>query len=681
MVRLASPLLPQVKGMPETELKVNSSGFFIVDDETIISHNEDGRVLSRYGDDMWKFVSNKENLLLHFSIDDEGVDEAKKQQIKSNLKSLQFATLHSPSYRRALFKTGFNRQRVINHALRAVIEIALEHDLDFKQFFTGIHNHYLEEVLTLRIFEGLKYVIQNQTLLISHDFLVLERMLPVKKSFEEYVSYRYKELNLDHKQTLPIPERIYLMALDQIEQDLYDIDEVLLKDLISELMKNSENPLYGETRRQQLKVFRSTDKYQVLLKKNGCTSLPRNYDFGIPDQNIQSLQSLFKRLDNNLSNQSISGLFEYLTEIQKKCFRALVAYSGGRLSDIAYLKPDALQVHEVSNSSFPLLFGEVKKGVFTDDDVEFWVTNEAGQRAFNIAKTISNFIYTTAVNKKYQGLPDEERLLFASHCYSRIKGKRHGTLQVSKAFSGLEIKNAVLIEDDRIELMRLDPSLDLEREDIAEGCTWKFKTHQFRRSLALYAMASGAVSLPSLRRQLRHLGEAMALYYSDGSFAASNIIDKTNSFAKECLETKTASTAIALHKFVVSDEKIFGGMGRHLDMNQNFKNIILDQDITETKKMVERGELSFYETALGGCGETGNCDHRPFALTDTFHCCKCEKAYHKTSVMNKTIKVFEISLEDIPRNTRQYKWRELQIQELKEVRDSHFAQQKERLSD
>jgi len=378
----------------------------------------------------------------------------------------------------------------------------------------------------------------------------------------------------------------------------------------------------------------------------------------------------------DLSKKSFNGLRKYLTKVQLICFKALVAYTGGRLGDISYLKSDCLQIHKVGKKKFPLIYGDVQKGAVTDSDVEFWVTNESGEKAYSLAKKISDFIYENAKNPIYWQTPLEEKLLFVSQYSSMRKNNKHiisTDLQLS--FSKLVINDTTINEDDRIELLRLDPNIDLEAEEVEEGAIWKFKTHQFRRSLALYAMASGAVSLPSLRRQLRQLGEAMALYYSGGSCAASNIIEKQNSFAKECYETKPASTAIALHKFVVSDEKIFGGMGRHLDKNQNLKNIIMNQDITETQLMVERGELAYSETALGGCGETGNCDYRPFAFWETSHCTHCEKAYHKSSAMNKTIQIFEVSLEDIPVNTRQYQWRKAQIQDLKELRDSHLTEE------
>src|SRR5690606_37768167 len=45
------------------------------------------------------------------------------------------------------------------------------------------------------------------------------------------------------------------------------------------------------------------------------------------------------------------------------------------------------------------------------------------------------------------------------------------------------------------------------------GSIWRFTAHQFRRSLAYYVAQSAHVSLPSLKRQLKHISRQMTIYY------------------------------------------------------------------------------------------------------------------------------------------------------------------------
>lgn len=673
MAKLKELFYPQVMGMPEVLQRVNSDGFFDVNGNTIISIKDDGTVY-RYEDDIWKFETKKETLSIHFSFDTSDLSQVQAAKVKEQFKQIHFALLYTPTSGNIVQQiNGFNRQRIVNYALRFLIEFAISNNLEFQNFFTGKHNHYLEDALTPRVCKGLKYVIEAYTFFKKTKFTSFQKILPLKNTFSQFIYQKHKEFSQDKQQTYPIPERIYLKALNKIEEDLRNIDGDLINQIIHHLTRNLENPLYGLPRSEQVFKFKNTSEYTTLLKKRNWSRLSKQYTFDVPDEEDSGVEKIYKKLAGELKKNSLNGLRKYLTHVQHICFRALVAYTGGRLSDISYLCSDCLKIHQVGKKKFPLIYGEPQKGIVADD-VEFWVTNEFGEKAQTIAKKISDFLYETATNPIHRQISSEEKLLFVSQYSSTYKHCKHiVTSNLENAFSLMKVDDVVINEEDRIELLRLDPNINLEAEDISEGSIWKFKTHQFRRSLALYAMASGAVSLPSLRRQLRHLGEAMTLYYSGGSCAASNILDKQNSFARECSETKSASTAIALHKFVISDEKLFGGMGRHLNINPDLKNIIINQDTTEIQVMVERGELAYSETALGGCGETGNCNYRPFAFWDTSHCTNCDKAYHKVSVMDKTIQLFEASIKGIPINSRQYQWRKNQIQDMKQLRASYLT--------
>jgi hypothetical protein len=675
MVKLTPVLIPQLEGMPKEELKVTNCVFDITN-ETVISYDLEGNMLSKYGADSWRFEYERDTLIINFDNKDWVVNNSQRGQIKQELKAIQFVVMHCPgSYKQQ--KSGFSRHKSVNAALIALVSIGLKKELDFKLFFTGKHNHYLHETLSKSHWIGLQAIINALAYLNSANIDLFNNILTMNKAFTGFVKQKTKK-QLQEQQTMAIPERIYLLALDKIESDINNIDTKLLDDAISELKKNAENPIYGVLKRLQPELLKKhfPDKYQAILDKHGWKRISSNYDYGVEHlDNAISLQAVMKRIPKEVEIENIAALSRLLAYVAAICFRALIIYSGGRFTDIAYLPANGFKVHKVGKKSYPLLYGEVQKGKQVDRDVEFWVTNQTGEKAFNLAKKISDFVYDTATNNKYKSVPMDKRLLFPSPSLAKKQNGKHKVRFFAKCFPNFRVDGVEITEKDKLELMLVDPSIDLDRKDVQEGFSWQFKSHQFRRSLAVYAQSSGAVSLPALRRQLRHLGEAITLFYSGGSCAASNIIDMKNSFAKECKERKSAATAIALHKFVVSDEKIFGGMGRHLDKNTDLKNIILDQDITETQKMVERGELAYHETALGGCGEIGNCDYRPFAFIDTTHCVSCDKSYHKVSKLNKAIEVYTVALEDIPCNTVDYKWRDKQIKELKQVRDSHLVEQ------
>ncbi len=85
---------------------------------------------------------------------------------------------------------------------------------------------------------------------------------------------------------------------------------------------------------------------------------------------------------------------------------------------------------------------------------------------------------------------------------------------LSHAKESLHLRLFPIIEEEDIkELEDIDPFRAWHTEpEFAIGKRWPLTTHQLRRSLAVYANASGLVRLSSLRRQLQHITREMSLY-------------------------------------------------------------------------------------------------------------------------------------------------------------------------
>lgn len=659
----------------KSPLKLNDRDHsLLITEDTVISVDDNGKPMSYFENDVWELSTSKSKTYLRFEMDAD--ESAAHKQIVNDIKTLQYLSFYRPVKSSKRIKDGFDAQKTINNSLRAVSSLCIDEGLSVSQIFTGNYNHYLEDrALSHSDYAGLSYLLGLSSALEARNLATLINIAPVKRAFKGFVQKKIVELKPEHNQTLPIPERIYLKALELIELDLNGINSRTLTLALREIEKNIKNPSYGLEKTTQKTHFRETEEYKKILAENDWFRLPNGYDIFLPgDSNNPEIKTVYEKLGLDSENSSILDIREWISKVQIICFRALIAYTGARLSDIHYLKSNSLKIHKVGNKKYPVLYGEVQKGVNTDDDVEFWVTNKMGEKAFNLAQRISKFIYEHSMNSKFDVVPEDNRLLFASLKLSQNEDREHNPINLGTVFSSFCPEDIVISKDDLRELSLLAPALDLDREDVQEQIQWKFTAHQFRRTLALYSMASGAVSLPALRRQLRHLGEAITLFYSDGSCAASNILLVNKSFAKECNESKSASTAIALHKFVSSEERMFGGMGQHLHKNDYLNTIIVDQDRTELTRMIERGEVAYTETALGGCAESGPCEQRQFALTEVEPCLFCDKAMHSLTRINKSVQVIEVSLDSMIPNTRQYKWREKSIQNLKKTRDSYVAE-------
>ncbi|MBR9794069.1 MAG: hypothetical protein GYB58_20225 [Gammaproteobacteria bacterium] len=637
--------------------------------EPIISYDESGKILSRYSDNTWRIESGIDTLILNFSLPTENL-KYPNEEIIELLKGLQIYALYCP-LKRADFKTGYSKQKIINYALRRLAEIAIKEKVSFHKLLTGNFNHILEPALTPSVCRGLLHLIDVLEYYKANRIKITPSLISVKRRFRKYIEYMLDELTKTTQQTLPIPERIYLNSLLKLESDLSLITDFDIDKLIYIINMNASHPIFGSSQIEARRHLKINGKYLNILKKTKRTNLPNNYNYGWPLKDSDEFNQYFKKLESFNKNRSIEGILQYFGEVQEVCFRVLIAYTGARISDISILRQNSLKLHTIATNTYPLIYGESKKSSLTDTGVGFWVTNDIGKHAYDLAQKISQVIYNTAKNEKYIKTVSNERLLFPAIKNSRKAHSKHTHKQFTQSFKKLSVSDSSILETDKVEIMRIDPNLDFEREDLNVGVQWSYKSHQFRRSLAIYAVASGTVSIPSLRRQLRQLHNAMALFYSSGSNAANNIVSQLNNFTSVYRDSLAPATAIALHKFVISDQTIFGPMGRHLAKNNDLKNIILNQDTTETTKMVERGELAFSETALGGCGETGNCDYRPFALIDISHCKGCDKSYQSLSKIERTIELYNRTLVNMEKNSRQYKWRASQIQDLIEIRDSH----------
>jgi hypothetical protein len=79
------------------------------------------------------------------------------------------------------------------------------------------------------------------------------------------------------------------------------------------------------------------------------------------------------------------------------------------------------------------------------------------------------------------------------------------------------LAEVIITKEDYKELIETDEEKDWASIDKFQiGQPWPLTTHQWRRSIAFYAANSGLVSMPSLRRQFKHLSLAMSRYYAKG---------------------------------------------------------------------------------------------------------------------------------------------------------------------
>jgi integrase len=221
------------------------------------------------------------------------------------------------------------------------------------------------------------------------------------------------------------------------------------------------------------------------------------------------------------------------------------------------------------------------------------------------------------------------------------------------------------------ELRALNPFRVWEGEEVFQlGKEWPLKIHQLRRSTAVYAMASGLVSLPALKEMLKHLTLAMSRYYAKGSVYAHNIL-KYHKSDKDSWPVRYQESEIFVRAFqyvqelIIPDEVLLGPAGVWLERNSKpqLKSLAYAESLENTMRKMKKGQIYYRPTPVGGCTFNGICNKR--ASVSFIGCEGCSYAAVKESKLLKLISVQEVFVQRLE-NTPEYQFECNTLSELKE---------------
>jgi hypothetical protein len=403
------------------------------------------------------------------------------------------------------------------------------------------------------------------------------------------------------KQHPPIPTRIYSHFLASLKQELSSWF------LVADDMLHLFNACGFDPR-----LGRSSNRQPTISKEHGLIGVLPNFEEIATPACIAYLTS--KGKPPNLS--SVSTVIGQVQLIAKLIAQAYTGMRDDEASTLPYrcyeqTTINARNHHFVVGRTTKFNHGLVKK--------TRWVTSGEAIEALKAAQAIADAVYSVFdVFLEKSSLANPEYPLFVSLRYMGFAGHsivpKDGHFEVGD-MQGRELPEACLLtitEDDLKELEQIDPYRAWRSEPKFQiGMLWSFTSHQLRRSLALYAQRSGLVSLPSLRRQLKHITEEMARYYARGSQFAKNFIgtDKKH-FGIEWQKTQPESAALSyILNVLLNEEQLFGGHATWVEHRQKNPDgeILIDRALT--LKRFQRGEMAYRETILGGCTSTDTCNN------------------------------------------------------------------------
>jgi len=355
--------------------------------------------------------------------------------------------------------------------------------------------------------------------------------------------------------------------------------------------------------------------------------------------------------------RALNTLSAAVTEIFRVCKLMIHVYSGMR-SDEARTLPYHCMVTRKSRHgrTHSLIVGTTTKFNKGRRLRTHWVTTDReGFRAVRMAQQFASVVYESVgiapsksedLKDGFPLFPSTEYLPWGTKEIVPKERMQTADTQLHQAKESLHTRLLPLIEEEDIgELEEIDPFRAWREEpEFAIGQHWPLTTHQLRRSLAVYANASGLVRLSSLRRQLQHITREMSLYYGRGSTFCKNFIANDpdgykKHVAPEWQDGEDEAMMLAFTREVLnSKEPMFGGAGNFYQRQKERGHVMSREEVT---KRMKAGLLSYQPGPLGGCTKPGGCDSRKgLALIDIS--CATDGCKNLVGKHSKIIRVIQL---------------------------------------
>lgn len=596
----------------------------------IISKDKEGKILSLYGDDTWNL-----NTYATSPIDSHKILFSKNILNSRYISDAKWLTFLYITYGPGRTSLGTKVSTIVHFFIKNVLvlyryaeshNIELFHIIEKKEvldhFIKNNLNTYSASKNLLSLLNFM-HILDNRISGIhyTHNETIIKKLLKISDSLK------------NTQQTIVIPSRILFESIRQRWEQILEV-ETYLTDILEFMLNIQQNSQYG-----------------IKCKQN-------KYDW----ENITKNHILTPFFDK-YQVKGRTGFIKLILLIQGTCKHLIHAYTGMRNSEVLNLKENCLE--SVENSKVAKLIGLTTKTT-KHHHVTKWVTTNEIERVIKILCSFNTVLRNNA-DFEYD---DSPLFLRSTYLIKKWDSSHHITSDITRRSLPLDFEKLKITQEDLSQLELIEYGKYWNQNDKYKiDDIWEFKSHQYRRSLAVYSLSSGLVSISALQTQFKHLFQEMTLYYGCGFTEISSIFnaDKEH-IGNERQKLKPELDAIMYIKQVLfSDEKNFGAYGLLIENNIKTKNVSEDIYILEnreqTVKKFKRGEQSFKETALGGCVKVGTCSE--ILSRSIIGCIGCESAIHKKSKVQKSINIIEKQLHRYEPNSIEYRTEHNELNILK----------------
>lgn len=620
-------------------------GSFVPGDDFVMCKDRQGNPTAVYGQARWDFnplrLSVKRITIINFS-SIFSADEDACARLVSESKFIMFCLLYYTNSGRIgslSMATLYNFFPVVRSLARYCYEQRVSQ-------LIGVLS--LEQVLTTPLY--LADFIRTSRLSKARKKILRSLIVNLISVGEDRLGYRVQGHELDYgkfdyKQHPVIPTRIYLAIINNLGDSVKHVSQYMER--LESFITCFADREYGRNH---------SEKVSKRMSQSG-TLRPSFYEA----MKLHDLEGFFiNDFSCNQRRQFVAVLFniQYILKATIHCYTGMRDQEVMRLPfnclSAAEVTPDLVDGDGVVRDKAQIIDIISTTTKFTGHKSEAsWLATSEVVAVIKIAQSICRAI------AGIHGVSVEDVPLFLSPSIIWMK-----KIEVSgSAFSGenrsISFKMDTIIRDeDMKELEASDPSRDFGLEkSFAVGNPWPLTSHQFRRSLAFYGSSSGFVSLPSLKKQFKHLTAQMSRYYANNFEKIKTIfgyydpekkefILPSNHFAFEFQTGVPIGVAYdLLFEVLGGDSKLTGGVGSYVEkQRERLKSgdVLIADLKSETLKRVEDGHISYRRTFLGGCMKSGRCDS--YMLGDYASCLHCPESLIKPKNIDSAITLAEAEL-------------------------------------
>ena len=611
-----------------------------VNDNTVISRDKDGHIISILAHNKWATPELSNHHLKTSSICFSKFSTKNKIELESlaQAKKIICIQINRPSKR-----TGSHPSHatVVSNqgALRKIHAFASEKGLTIAELFEnpiefGEYIREVESLINLRILQNmLNKVVQYS-------------IYPISPLALKLIDQLIRESNDESEQHPVIPGRILFEKISNYRELLAEYSSIA--DNIEELnYRVAANPYYGRMKQISKNPARPNVPFNQAIEECGLSKISEKYNF------------------NQLANVG-----NYLNRCYYAAKMLIHTFTAMREREAYLLKENCIE--KISNDTY-IVHGLTIKLTKAPRPAK-WVTSADILYPYEAAMRITRLIK--------QHIPkhvNTQDLLFLSVTYlptSNYYNKKCKSTKLTQAIlppsKWEETFSATIINpEDFNELVMLDPLRDWQSQpEFQPGENWRLTTHQFRRSMAVYAAQSGLVSLPSLKQMLQHTLLQMSLYYTKGFATAKYLFEDLNPETAKYFKEQAvpAEASLFLKDVIMEEATLHGAAGTFYQ--RNVKDSFLGNIATnfaETLKKVKQGLLSYKETIMGGCLKVGECFER--AHHNYVACLNCSNACIKEKKLDQAVLIQVKVIESIPKGTFAYNTEQTKLSLLQRFKD------------